>query len=158
MEETADRLHNSLQTTRQSAREIANNVNRLTAKMDSVQDHSGDIRDLVKMTAQIVRTIQSNSQKSNILALNASIEAARAGDKGRGFSVVAGEMGKLARMSNESTESIRENLQKVHDQLDAITKEIDEVADVAATQAESVKQITDMLESIGNDAEQLKKR
>lgn len=126
--------------------------------MDSVQDHSGDIRDLVKMTAQIVRTIQSNSQKPNILALNASIEAARAGDKGRGFSVVAGEMGKLARMSNESTESIRENLQKVHDQLDAITKEIDEVADVAATQAESVKQITDMLESIGNDAEQLKKR
>lgn len=158
MEETADRLNNSLQTTRQSVREIVSNVNRLTAKMDNVQDHSGDIRDLVKMTAQIVRTIQSNSQKSNILALNASIEAARAGDKGRGFSVVAGEMGKLARMSNESTESIRENLQKVHDQLDAITKEIDEVADVATTQAESVKQITDMLESIGNDAEQLKKR
>ena len=158
MEETAGRLNKSLQVTRESAGGIADNASHLTAKMDSVQNHSGDIRTLVQTTAQIVREIQTNSQKSNILALNASIEAARAGDKGRGFAVVAGEMGKLARMSNASTESIRENLQMVHVQLDAITKEIDEVADVAATQAESVNKITAMLESIGNDAEQLKKR
>ena len=158
MEETAERLNNSLQTTRQNAGEIAENAGRLTAKMDSVQNHSGGIRELVQMTTQIVQAIQSNSQKSNILALNASIEAARAGDKGRGFAVVAGEMGKLARMSNESTGAIREKLQQVYDQLDAITLEIDEVADVAATQAASVQQITAMLESIGDDAGQLKKR
>ena len=61
-------------------------------------------------------------------------------------------------MSNASTGAIRENLQQVYDQLDAITQEIDEVADVAATQAASVQQITAMFESIGDDVGQLKKR
>lgn len=158
MEESAKRLNNSLQITRQNAGEIAVKAKSLTQKMDDVQERSGAMRDLVQMTTQIVNAIQSNSQRSNILALNASIEAARAGEAGRGFAVVAEEMGKLARMSNESTGSIRENLHEVYNQLDAIAKEIDEVADVADIQAESVNQITSMLENIEKEAKQLKKR
>lgn len=66
-----------------------------------------------KEIENIITTIQGIANETNMLSLNASIEAARAGEAGRGFAIVAGEVGKLAEQSKESTNSI-----------DALIKEI----------------------------------
>jgi methyl-accepting chemotaxis protein len=80
--------------------------------------------DMVTKTTEIVKTIQASSSKSNILALNASIEAARAGEAGRGFSVVANEMGKLAKVSGESTKTITEMLSEVFGRIKNIMSDL----------------------------------
>ena len=72
----------------------------------------------------VVRLIQSIAEKTNLLALNASIEAARAGDEGRGFAVVAEEVKKLAQQTSESTNSISEQIKQIQASSDDSVKAI----------------------------------
>ncbi len=72
------------------------------------------LADYSKEIVSIVNAITNIAEQTTLLALNASIEAARAGDAGRGFSVVANEVGKLAENSNKSADEIRKLLQEIN--------------------------------------------
>lgn len=95
------------------------------------------ISDRIKITnssiykiTEMVKIISDIASQTNLLSLNASIEAARAGDAGRGFGVVAAEIKKLAEQSNESANQIKE-----------IVTEIDEYSRECVEQAEDVSRI-----------------
>ncbi|MEG6520987.1 methyl-accepting chemotaxis protein [Desulfotomaculum sp. 1211_IL3151] len=89
--------------------EVEKSKERVSQAMDIISKLQGDIKDLAEMLAAITNI----ANQTRLLAINASIEAARAGDAGRGFSVVAQEVSKLATQSRDTVEYVKATLDKV---------------------------------------------
>jgi len=88
--------------------------------------------DAVSAIGAMVATINGIADKTNMLALNASIEAARAGDAGRGFSVVAGEVKELAHQTAKATAQIREQIKVIQQESEAVLNGIGMVTENTA--------------------------
>jgi len=101
-----------------------------------------------KEIGEIVDTMTGIAEQTNLLALNASIEAARAGEHGRGFTVVAGEVGKLAQESKESAEKIARIIKEIQGDTEEAVLSMRAGREAVVEGAQSVESLRTMFEEI----------
>lgn len=146
VKDIAARFQESIQEIDNSIQDVVGGIENLFSMLTNMNKMTTDVEQDVNGAAGVVNKISSNASHSNILALNASIEAARSGEAGRGFAVVATEMGKLAKDSGSSATEIKTTLSVIVSHLEAITDSIKEANDVAKSYMDSISSIKTILE------------
>lgn len=135
--------------------QLAQSANDLSANQMSLQELANDINDQISKTGSIVDFVKSVASTSNLLALNASIEAARAGEAGRGFSVVAGEIRKMAVNSSEGLKEIETVLNSIKRQMAQIAEKINAAALISEEQAAAAESLTEAMAKLNDSSQQL---
>ncbi len=102
------------------------NITQLSERLSSSQDSISSLNHHVDQIGDAVNIIQGIAEQTNLLALNAAIEAARAGEQGRGFAVVADEVRALASRTHQSTTEITSVVTAIQSQMNASMTEIGE--------------------------------
>jgi methyl-accepting chemotaxis protein len=103
---------------------------------------------------EINAVMENIASQTNLLSMNAAIEAAHAGEAGKGFAVVADEIRKLAENSGEQSKTISTVLKKIKDSIDKITKSTDNVLKKFEAIDTGVKTVSDQEENIRNAMEE----
>ena len=109
-------------------------------------------RESTEKTDAVIGFIQNIANQTNILGLNAAIEAARSGEHGRGFGVVAEEIRKLSKSSKESAELIRNTLQQINQSIANIEGKIKENHASFETQTTVFEEIGTSLKALNESA------
>lgn len=170
-EETKDVSHKG----RTMVQDSVSKINSIADNMTLIESRMQELTDSLNQIGGFVESIQGIASQTNLLSLNAAIEAARAGDAGRGFSVVAEEVRKLAENASTSSEqiqnlilriqertsstgdatrqgtnSVKEGRDTVHqagDALEEILAKTTEAATISVDVANNLKEQSDMLKS-----------
>ena len=151
----AAEFQESIQEIDNSIQDVVKGIENLFTMLTTMNKMTSDVEKDVNEATDVVNNISRNASHSNILALNASIEAARSGDAGRGFAVVATEMGKLAKDSGTSATEIKSTLSVIVNHLETIADSIKDANDMAKTYIDSIGSIRNILEDTVSIAKEL---
>ncbi|MDR2534709.1 MAG: methyl-accepting chemotaxis protein [Treponema sp.] len=122
-----------------------------------LQDVAADIQEIERESAgllEINAVMENIASQTNLLSMNAAIEAAHAGEAGKGFAVVADEIRKLAESSSEQSKTIAGVLNKIKDSIDKITNSTEEVLNKFEAIDAGVRAVLDQEERIRNAMEE----
>ena len=121
--------------------QISESVNSTAEALEELKTYSLDIN-------SVIDVISSVSEQTNLLALNAAIEAARAGEQGRGFAVVADEVRNLAGKTQQSTESIRTLIERLQEKSEATNIEMSSNIELVTQSRDAVESVAKAFSSI----------
>lgn len=139
----------------ESSRLLANST-------ETILKNSGDLGNIISKTQDglekmddILKYIRTVANTTNLLGLNASIESARAGEYGKGFSVVAGEIRKLAQGSKESADEITDTLVRIKEDINKIFEYVNSFSGASDTYSKQSDEILESSDELNNLSDKL---
>ena len=157
----AEQTSGNIQTVASAAEELSASIQEISRQVTQASDTAGSATKQAQRTNETVKGLASNAQKigevvnlindiaeqTNLLALNATIEAARAGEAGKGFAVVASEVKSLANQTAKATDEIGQ-------QIDAMQTVSRDTAEAIGTVVEAIEKINDVVAGIASAVEE----
>ena len=136
-----------------STEQTIRNMERIRAQMDSIAQRMDNLLTKSQLMVQVVGFADELALQSKVLSVNAAIEAAKAGDRGEGFSAVAREVKSLANQSKDATRQVRQILKEIQTSIAEVRRSIalgNETVDVASDQCRgTVESIRGLDSSVG---------
>ncbi len=155
--DSASQANTDVGTGQQVVNDSINAISQLVQKVDQAADVIQVLENDSQEIGTVLEVIRSIAEQTNLLALNAAIEAARAGEQGRGFAVVADEVRTLASRTQQSTEEIQRMIEKLqsgaNEAVEAMNQsrsQADTTRDTAAKAGAVLSTITEAVSSIND--------
>lgn len=127
-------------------------IKRISDRMTASSEVMSALGSSAASISNVVKVIEEVAQQTNLLALNAAIEAARAGEQGRGFAVVADEVRKLAERTAQSTHEIAGMIRRVQESADEAVASMDAGRELARVGVDKVQVAREAIEQLAIDA------
>jgi methyl-accepting chemotaxis protein len=151
----AEHAANEVRQADQQARQGQHNIDSSLRQIDQLSDTIGQAVDVIQSLAQestqigsVLEVIRAIAEQTNLLALNAAIEAARAGEQGRGFAVVADEVRLLAQRTQQSITQIQVMIERLQGNSQAAVKVINASSQAAQQTVEQARETGESLSQI----------
>lgn len=158
-QQAADSAVTAHQHSDDSIEVVTNSSNEMHALLALLDETNSNALQLEKDSIEIgsvLDVIRSIAEQTNLLALNAAIEAARAGEQGRGFAVVADEVRTLATRTQASTNEIEEIIANLQSRANTVSKALTQTREQSANTAEHANQVANTLADIGEHISTIK--
>ncbi|ELR67288.1 Methyl-accepting chemotaxis protein [Photobacterium marinum] len=127
-------------------------ITKLSEQTDAASATVNSLNEKATEITEVITTINAISEQTNLLALNAAIEAARAGEQGRGFAVVADEVRTLAGRTQQATVEIQTMIDKLQAETNGISRITEETLEQAYQSREMITEIGDDVNHIAESA------
>jgi methyl-accepting chemotaxis protein len=157
IEEMIANINSVTQTLAKNADSVQELLESSDVGRTGLQEVSTDIQEIARESEgllEINSVMENIASQTNLLSMNAAIEAAHAGEAGKGFAVVADEIRKLAENSGEQSKTISTVLKKIKESIDKITKSTDAVLNKFEAIDGGVKTVSEQTENIRNAMEE----
>ncbi len=155
MEPNISSLREGIAEISKNVESAANQMRDVSLRQEEVTEAANNIENAVNASMEIISSIQNIANQTNLLSLNASIEAARAGDAGKGFAVVATEVQTLSNSTKETTEHISDILNNVNSSVKDILVKIRQISDSIKDESEEMTTINATIEELHVAADEI---